>query len=88
MKDEWFNCKIIGKTTQQHGWIFKDTKYIVALQFNSGKSVSREVSFAVYSSLNIGDNKSVHMYSISGNKWFFDVEDAMSREYIGQGMSL
>jgi hypothetical protein len=75
MIDKWFNCTIIGKTTETIGLIFKATVYIVAFKFEDGTTVSKRVPFDQYCSFNVGNKKSIHLYSNDGRFWVFDKEE-------------
>ena len=73
--------KIIGKTTERRGLIFKNTAYIIAMEIldpvvTSSTTISRTIPFEKYCVLDIGDILSVTMYSQDQSKWFFSKDDA------------
>ena len=64
------NAKVIGKTEEFEGWIFKKKIYKVAFILNNEVSIVRKVGFDQYCMLETGKEYIVTMYSLDNDKWY------------------
>lgn len=66
-----FPMKVLGKTEEEKGLIFKKKVYKVALLVNNCNTTTREVPFDQYCIFQIGCEYMIEMYSFDGNTWYF-----------------
>jgi hypothetical protein len=70
------NAKVIGKTEEFEGWIFKNKIYKVALILNNDVSTVRKVRFDQYCMLETGKEYYITMYSTDNYSWYLSEEEA------------
>ena len=81
LESKAINMEVIGKRERTKGLIFKRPEYLVALQVvdetvTASPTLQRELSFHQYSTMNVGDNVNITMYTKNGRNWYFSREEA------------
>lgn len=71
LESQWFEAKVIGKTTEQRGWLWKEIVYILAVRIPTLKpeTASFPVPFDHYSSVEIGGKIRVKFYRTNIGTW-------------------
>ena len=71
MESKWFKAEVIGKTTEQRGWIFKRTAYIIALRISgiNPSTMTFETSFDQYCFIEIGKQIRIKLYHTITGYW-------------------
>lgn len=71
LESQWFEAEVIGKTTEQRGWLFKRTAYIIALRISGANSptVAFEASFDQYCSAEVGKGLQIKLYRTITGSW-------------------
>lgn len=76
MIEKEFVGKVLGKTENVEGLIFKRKVYEVAVLLNNEVSATRKVPFDQYCRLEVGKEYDFTMYSTDDKIWFFSEEEA------------
>lgn len=71
-----FTGKVLGKTEEVKGLIFKSKVYKIAVLLNNEISTTREVPFHQYCLLENGKEYLFTMYSCDGETWYFSEREA------------
>lgn len=66
-----FPTKVLGKTEEERGLIFKKKVYIVAVLINNNVTTTIKLPFDQYCALQVGQEYLFEMYSHDGETWFF-----------------
>lgn len=70
LESQWLEAEVIGKTTEQRGWLFKRTAYIIALRISGANpaTMTFEASFDQYCSAEVSKGIRIKFYrTITGN---------------------
>lgn len=78
LESRWLKCKVIGKTTEQRGLLFKRSAYIIAIQIpgSDPPTMTFEGSFDQYCSVEIGKEISIEFYRTITDRWVASKEYA------------
>lgn len=71
MEFKWFEAEVIGKTTEQHGWLWKETAYLLAIRLQDLKpnTLTIPVTFDRYCAHAVGDKIKVKFYRTDRGTW-------------------
>lgn len=81
IQSEKLEAKVIGKTQETKGLLFKKPAYTIAIQLTDSRVIraeilEREVSFCQYSSFNVGDLINVILYTFDRKHWYASRDEA------------